>query len=366
LAELTKGADTGTGARFEENASAVRAGEELDLLMLEPYLRAHFPDLAGPLTVRQFPSGHSNLTYSVTLGEKEMVLRRPPFGSKVKTAHDMGREYQVLSKIHHAYPAPKPLLYCTDESVLGAPFYVMERVHGVILRKELPDGLELPPPTARRLSESFIDNLAALHALDYAALGLAELGKPEGYLQRQVKGWIERYHGSKTHELPQVENISTWLKEKMPARSGATLIHNDYKYDNMVLDSEDITVVRAVLDWEMCTLGDPLTDLGTALAYWVQADDPTDVRPARWGPTSIPGSLTRAQLLDRYQKRTRRDVSDIVFYYVFALFKTAVIIQQIYYRYYHGFTKDERFASMGEVTEMLLNASARAMNSSQI
>jgi aminoglycoside phosphotransferase (APT) family kinase protein len=163
-----------------------------------------------------------------------------------------------------------------------------------------------------------------------------------------------------------VENISAWLKEKMPARSGATLIHNDYKYDNMVLDSEDITVVRAVLDWEMCTLGDPLTDLGTALAYWVQADDPTDVRPARWGPTSIPGSLTRAQLLDRYHKRTGRDVSDIVFYYAFALFKTAVIIQQIYYRYYHGFTKDERFASMGEVTEMLLNAAARAMNSSQI
>jgi aminoglycoside phosphotransferase (APT) family kinase protein len=366
LAEVTKGADTGSGARFEDHAGQVRGGEELDLARLEPYLRSHFPDLAGPLTVRQFPSGHSNLTYSVTLGEKEMVLRRPPFGSKVKTAHDMGREYHVLSKIHHAYPAPKPLLYCTDDSVLGATFYVMERVHGVILRKELPDGLELPPPTARRLSESFIDNLAALHALDYASLGLAELGKPEGYLQRQVKGWIERYYGSKTHELPQVESIATWLKEKMPARSGAALIHNDYKYDNMVLDSEDITVVRAVLDWEMCTLGDPLTDLGTALAYWVQADDPTDVRPARWGPTSIPGSLTRAELLNRYQKRTGRDVSDIVFYYVFALFKTAVIIQQIYYRYYHGFTKDERFASMGEVTEMLLNAAARSMKTNDI
>lgn len=366
MAELTKGADTGSGARFEDHAGQVRGGEELDHSRLEPYLRGHFPDLAGPLIVRQFPSGHSNLTYSVTLGEKEMVLRRPPFGSKVKTAHDMGREYHVLSKIHHAYPAPRPLLHCTDESVLGAPFYMMERVHGVILRKELPDGLELPPPTARRLSESFIDNLAALHALDYVSLGLAELGKPDGYLQRQVKGWIERYHGSKTHELPQVETISAWLKEKMPARSEAALIHNDYKYDNMVLGSEDITVVRAVLDWEMCTLGDPLSDLGTALAYWVQADDPTDVRPARWGPTSIPGSLTRAELLDRYHKRTGRDVSDIVFYYVFALFKTAVIIQQIYYRYYHGFTKDERFASMGEVTAMLLNAAARAMKANEI
>jgi aminoglycoside phosphotransferase (APT) family kinase protein len=365
LAEPTK-ADTGSGVRFEDHAGQVRGGEELDLSRLEPYLREHFPDLAGPLKVRQFPSGHSNLTYSVTLGEKEMVLRRPPFGSKVKTAHDMGREYNVLSKLHRAYPAPKPLLHCTDESVLGAPFYLMERVHGVILRKEVPEGLELPPATARRLSESFIDNLAALHGLDYAALGLAELGKPEGYMQRQVKGWIERYAGSKTHELPQVEKLSAWLKERMPARSAAALIHNDYKYDNMILDSQDITLVRAVLDWEMCTLGDPLSDLATALAYWVQADDPSDIRPARWGPTSIPGSLTRAELLERYRIKTGRDVSDIVFYYVFALFKTAVIIQQIYYRYYHGFTKDERFASMGEVTEMLLNAATRAMEAEKI
>src|SRR5215467_5947601 len=351
---------------LQDSSREVRAGEELDLARLEPYLRSHFPDLGGQLVVRQFPSGHSNLTYSVALGGKEMVLRRPPFGSKVKTAHDMGREYHVLSKLHQAYPAPKPLLHCTDESVLGAPFYMMERVHGIILRKELPAGLELAPATARRLSESFIDNLAALHGLDYTALDLADLGKPEGYLQRQVKGWIERYYGSKTHELPQVETIAAWLKERMPSHSGATLIHNDYKYDNMVLDSADITVVRAVLDWEMCTLGDPLTDLGTALAYWVQADDPTDVRPARWGPTAVAGSLTRAQLLERYQKKTGSDVSHIVFYYVFALFKTAVIIQQIYYRYHHGLTKDVRFASMGEVTKMLLHAALRGMESTSI
>jgi aminoglycoside phosphotransferase (APT) family kinase protein len=352
--------------RFEDLSDDVRPGEELDLAKLEPYLRSHFPELCGPLTVRQFPSGHSNLTYSVVLGAREMVLRRPPFGSKVKSAHDMGREYHVLEKLHSAYPAPRPLLHCTDEAVLGAPFYMMERVHGIILRKEVPEGLELPPHTVRRLSESFIDNLAALHGLDYAALGLAALGKPEGYMQRQVKGWIERYHGSKTHELPEVEKIADWLRERMPLQIAATLIHNDYKYDNMVLDSTDITVVRAVLDWEMCTLGDPLSDLGTALAYWVQADDPADIRPARWGPTAIPGSLTRAELLDRYRIKTGRDVSHVVFYYVFALFKTAVIIQQIYYRYYHGFTKDERFASMGEVTRMLLSAALRAMTDDHI
>src|SRR5215471_18590309 len=343
-----------------DHAGRIRPGEELNLEKLDPYLRHRFPDLSGALRLEQFPSGHSNLTYSVSFGEKEMVLRRPPFGSKVKSAHDMGREYQVLEKLHAAYPAPRPLLYCADESVIGAPFYVMERVQGIILRRDLPAGLELAPQTAHRLSEAFIDNLATLHQLDYNALGLGELGKPQGYLERQVKGWIERYYGSKTHELPEVETIAAWLKDRMPAQSGATLVHNDYKYDNMVLDAADVTTIRAVLDWEMCTLGDPLTDLGTALAYWVQADDPIEVQMVRWGPTAIPGSLTRAELVQRYHQKTRRDVGNIVFYYVFALFKVAVIIQQIYYRYHHGLTKDARFASLGEVTKMLLRVSLLA------
>ena len=351
---------------MHSDTAPVRAGEELNLVALADWLREKIDGVGRGILVEQFPSGHSNLTYSVTFGDKEMVLRRPPFGSKVKTAHDMGREYHVLEKLHAAYPAPRPLLHCTDESILGAPFYVMERVHGIILRKDLPPGLELGPETARRLSESFIDNLAALHQLDYTALGLADLGKPQGYLERQVKGWIERYYGSKTDELPEVETISAWLKQRMPAQSGASLVHNDYKYDNMVLDLNDITKIVAVLDWEMCTLGDPLTDLGTALAYWVQADDPSDVRPARWGPTAAAGSLTRAQLLERYQKKTGSDVSHIGFYYVFALFKTAVIIQQIYYRYHHGLTKDLRFASMGEVTKVLLHAALRGMEGNQI
>ena len=345
---------------FQDHSATVRAGEELDLARLEPYLRSEFPGVAGPLVVRQFPSGHSNLTYSVTLGEKEMVLRRPPFGSKVKTAHDMGREYHVLEKLHAAYPAPRPLLYCSDDSVLGAPFYVMERVRGVILRRELPAGLDFPPQTAHRLSESFIDNLAALHQLDFVALGLGELGKPHGYLERQVRGWIERYQGSKTHELPEVEPLTRWLRQHMPAQSEATLIHNDYKYDNVVLDSADITKIKAVLDWEMCTLGDPLSDLGTALAYWINADDPPEIQAVRWGPTALPGSLTRAQVAKRYAEQTGRDISKIVFYYVFALFKTAVIIQQIYYRYHHGLTKDQRFATLGEVAKMLLRVGLAA------
>jgi aminoglycoside phosphotransferase (APT) family kinase protein len=347
---------------YQDSAAEIRAGEELDLARLDPFLRSHFPADQGPLVVKQFPRGHSNLTYFVSLGDREMVLRRPPFGSKVKSAHDMGREYRVLSKLHSVYPAPKALLYCDDTSILGAPFYLMERIQGIILRRELPPGLQITPETVRQLSESFIDNLARLHGLDYAAIGLADLGKPEGYLERQVRGWIERYYGSKTHDLPEVERISAWLKEHLPPQSGATLIHNDYKYDNMALDPTDITQVKGVLDWEMCTIGDPLSDLGTAIAYWVESGDPAELQTIHWGPTALPGSLGRSQLIQRYAEKTGRDVSRMVFYYVFALFKTAVITQQIYYRYHHGLTKDARFAALLDVTKVLLRTAERSLD----
>jgi len=343
---------------FRDQTSAVRPGEELDPAKLEPFLRNHFPAEAGPLVVRQFPSGHSNLTYSVLLGAKEFVLRRPPFGSKVKTAHDMGREFRVLSKLHSAYPpAPNVLLYCDDDSILGAPFYIMEPIRGIILRRNLPTGLEFSAETARRLSESFLDNLALLHSLDYAAIGLADLGKPQGYLDRQVRGWTERYYGSKTHDYPEIEKISAWMAEHIPSTGEAALIHNDYKYDNLVLDPNDLAKIVGVLDWEMSTIGDPLSDLGTALAYWVDAQDPEDLQKIRWGPTTVPGSMTRAQLLKRYAQATGRDVSRMDFYLTFARFKIAVIIQQIYYRYHLGLTKDERFASMPGIVALLLRAS---------
>src|SRR5208282_1907576 len=328
-------------ADFQDHAASVRAGEELDLAKLEPFLRLHFPDEAGPLTVRQFPGGHSNLTYSLLLGSRELVLRRPPFGSKVKSAHDMGREFRVLSKLHAAYPpAPEVLLYCDNDSILGAPFYVMEPIRGIILRKELPQGLDFSPQLAKRLKESFLDNLATLHGLDYAAVGLADLGKPQGYLERQVRGWIERYHGSKTHEIPEIEALSNWIQQRMPASGAAALIHNDYKYDNVVLDPNDLTKIIGVLDWEMCTIGDPLTDLGTALAYWVDAGDPPEMLETRWGPTNYPGSLTRAELVKLYAQKSNRDVSHMPFYLAFARFKIAVIVQQIYFRYHQGLTKD--------------------------
>jgi aminoglycoside phosphotransferase (APT) family kinase protein len=324
-------------------------------------LLRHFPATAGPLSAQQFPSGHSNLTYLVRLGNREMVLRRPPFGSKVKTAHDMGREYRVLSKLHSAYPeAPRVLLFCDDDSILGSPFYLTEPIRGIIIRNDPPGGLNFSPDVARRLSESFVDNLARLHSLDYQAIGLGDLGKPIGYLERQVRGWIERYHGSQTHDLPEVERISAWLIERMPPMREAALIHNDYKYDNMVLDPNDITKVIGVLDWEMCTIGDPLSDLGTALAYWVDAKDSNDLQQVRWCPSNYPGSLTRSQIVERYAEATGRDVSSMVFYLAFARFKVAVILQQIYYRYHLGLTQDQRFASLPRKIETLLRTSVQA------
>jgi len=342
---------------LEDQTTAVRPGEELDLGKLEPFLRNHFPGEPGPLIVRQYPSGHSNLTYWLQLGSREMVLRRPPFGSKVKTAHDMGREFRVLSKLHAHYPpAPEVLLFCEDESVLGAPFYLMEPIHGVILRKDVPPDLDFSPEPARRVSESFLDNLALLHGLDYNSIGLGDLGRPQGYLERQVRGWTERYQGSKTHDIPEVETVSSWIQQHMPSRSAAALIHNDYKYDNVVLDPNDLTRIIGLLDWEMCTIGDPLTDLGSALAYWVDRSDPPEILETRWGPTTYPGSLTRAQLAERYAQKTGRDISDMAFYLVFARFKIAVIVQQIYYRYQQGLTHDERFAAMPQRITLLLGA----------
>ena len=352
---------------FLNRPQTARLGEELDVARLEAFLMQYFSGSSGPLTVEQFPSGHSNLTYLVHFGDREFVLRRPPLGSKVKTAHDMGREYRVLSKLHSAYPpAPKALLYCDDHSVIGAPFYLMERVHGVIIRRDPPTGLPFPPETARRLSESFIGNLVRLHSLDYEAIGLGDLGKPQGYLERQVRGWMERYHGSKTHELPEVERISGWLKEAMPSTSLATLIHNDYKYDNVVLDPADITKIVGVLDWEMSTIGDPLADLGTTLTYWVDSKDPEELQNIRWCPSTYPGSLSRAQLVDHYARETGRDVSRIVFYLVFARFKLAVIDQQIYYRYHQRLTKDPRFAALPAVIKTLLRAALHSAESNSI
>ena len=349
-----------------DQAGTVRAGEELDLARLQSFLFNHF-GRSGSISVEQFPSGHSNLTYLVRLGTREVVLRRPPFGSKVRSAHDMAREYRVLSKLHTSFPAaPKTIFFCDDLSILGAPFYLMEPIRGMILRRDPPADVPFPPETARRLSEVFVDTLACLHRVDYTAIGLADLGKPQGYLERQVKGWIERYHNSRTHDLPEVEAIYAWLIERMPSNYQTALIHNDYKYDNLVLNPADPTRIIGVLDWEMCTLGDPLTDLGTALAYWTDPQDPEELREIRPAPTTLPGTLSRAQLVERYALMTGLNPGDMSFYLAFARFKVAVIIQQIYYRYAQGLTHDERFAAMPKRIKILLRASLQCAQSGTI
>jgi aminoglycoside phosphotransferase (APT) family kinase protein len=332
----------------------VRKGEELDTGRLEVYLREHLPGFEGPLAIEQFPSGHSNLTYCVRTGSRDLVLRRPPFGSKVKSAHDMGREFRILSRLCDVYPpAPRPVAYCDDPAVLGAPFYIVERIRGIILRRSVPTGLDFAPEGMRKLSEAFVDNLATLHALDFRKAGLGDLGKPEGYNERQVTGWTKRYADSKTDDIPDVDRIAAWLAARIPPESGVALIHNDYKYDNIVLDPEDPTRIIGVLDWEMSTLGDPLMDLGTTLGYWTDPGDPDDLMFVLYSPTSQPGNLSRKELAARYAERTGHDVSNILFYYCYALFKTAVVIQQIYYRYKQGLTKDERFATIVEGVRIL-------------
>jgi aminoglycoside phosphotransferase (APT) family kinase protein len=352
---------------FLDEPTAVRAGEELPLAPLESYLLRNFPDKTGPFTVEQFPSGHSNLTYRIRLGNREMVLRRPPFGSKVKSAHDMAREYRVLSKLYSAFPtAPRVLLYSDDTSILGAPFYLMEPIRGIILRKDPPPGMTFTPETARGLSEAFVDNLARLHALDYETIGLGDLGKPQGYLERQVRGWTDRYYASKTHDHVEADQIAKWLREHIPTSGGAALVHNDYKYDNLVLDPAAITRVIGVLDWEMCTIGDPLSDLGTSLAYWVDAADPDELQAIRWSPSTYPGSFTRAQIVERYARKTGRDVSPMHFYLALGRFKVAVILQQIYYRYAQGLTKDPRFAGLPEQIATILRASLQAAETAAI
>jgi aminoglycoside phosphotransferase (APT) family kinase protein len=354
-------------AHWTDRPTAVRRGEDLNASQLEAYLGTHVPNLRGPLSISQFPAGHSNLTYMLTMGERQLVLRRPPIGAKIETAHDMAREFRILSHLVDVYPkVPRPLLLCTDESVLGAPFYVMERLKGVILRSYLPAGLELSPPLMHSLSANFVDNLVQIHSVDYEAAGLGDLGRPHGYVQRQIQGWAERYRNARTDVIPEVETVGSWLLDKMPKESGASLIHNDYKYDNLVLDPDDLSQILGVLDWEMATIGDPLMDLGTTLGYWVDPNDPDEMRALAMVPTARPGNLDRRALVQRYAAATARDVSNILYFYVYGLFKIAVIAQQIYARYRKGFTQDDRFAVLIYAVKILSQTAGLAIHKGRI
>ena len=350
-----------------DQPAPVREKEELDEAKLAAYLDAQLPGPTASLRIQQFPRGFSNLTYLVERGNDAYVLRRPPFGANIKSAHDMGREYRILSHLHPVYPkAPRAVLSCEDDTVLGAPFYLMERVEGVILRAAMPADMHPTPDVMYGIADSLVTTLAELHQVDYETAGLGELGRPHGYVQRQVEGWIKRYEKAKTDTLPAMEQAAVWLASNQPTTYQHTLIHNDFKYDNMVLDADDWTKVIAVLDWEMCTLGDPMMDLGTSLGYWLDPEDPPALQALRLSPTTLPGNPGRRAIAEKYAEARGANLDHLVFYYTFGLYKIAVIVQQIYARYKKGYTQDPRFANLIEGVRACSMLAARAIEKNRI
>ncbi len=334
----------------------VRADEHLNETTLAAYLRGKLPGSDSALTVRQFGGGAANLTYLLDYGTQEYVLRRPPLGPVAASAHDMTREYRVLSVLHQAFPhAPRAFLFCEDEAVIGAPFFVMERRRGVVVRRTMPAEYDGQPDAARRMSEALVDALAELHAVDYAALGLGDLGRPAGFIDRQIEGWYRRWHAAKTADLPDMAAVYAWLKANQPANTQVSLVHNDYKLDNAMLAADDPGRIVAVFDWDMGTLGDPLADLGALLTYWSEPADPPYLQATAMMPLGDHGFLSRAELAARYAAKSGRSVHDIAFYHALGLFRLTVIVAQIYIRYARGQTQDSRFAAM----EFMIPALAR-------
>jgi aminoglycoside phosphotransferase (APT) family kinase protein len=332
----------------------VRASEQLDWEKLAAYLRRELnalgvdpAQLDREMTVTQFPGGHSNLTYDLSFGDFELVLRRPPFGPVPPRAHDMARECRVLAAVHpHFALAPKPYLLCEDTNVIGSVFYVMERRRGLVIRTDEPDEIKGNADLRGRISGSMIDVLADLHAIDIAAHGLDALGKPAGFVARQIRGWTERWHGSKTSDVPDMESLASWLEVRVPDDPArATLVHGDYKLDNVMLAFDDPSNLIGVFDWEMSAIGDPLVDLGILLCYWIHAAGGHDAIPS---VTKREGWFTRDQIIERYASRSNADLSNITLYEVFAVFKLAVVIQQIYARFVRGQTDDPRFEALGQ------------------
>lgn len=345
----------------------VRSGEELNVDKLSAYLKEQIPGFTAITEVRQFPGGFSNLTYLIRTNLGAWVLRRPPRGAKIKSAHDMAREFRVLEKIQRIYGRiPAPIHLCEDQELLGYTFYVMERVEGIILRNKPPQGLDLSPTRMRVISEATIDNLALLHQINIDSTGLSELGKPEGYVGRQVSGWTKRYHNAQTDDIAVMEELADWMIANQPEDGYPGLIHNDYKYDNLVLDQNEPARILAVLDWEMATVGDTRMDLGTSLAYWSEAPEAKVMQMAAGNLTWLPGNLTRMEVVERYQQTTGHQLDNILFYYVYGAFKIAVIVQQIYARWKQGHSKDPRFSELIHAVHYFGNLARLAIEKDRI
>jgi aminoglycoside phosphotransferase (APT) family kinase protein len=330
---------------FEEDIPRnIRSGEEFPLKNLKEFLQNNNIDTSN-LKLKQFPSGYSNLTYFLKNSSQEMVLRRPPYGAKsLKGGHDMLREYTVLKNLKSQFhKVPNVHLYCDDENILGAPFYIMDRVQGYIIRPNLQQKNSPSKEIIEKISSSLVDTLVELHSVDINQANLNDLGKIDGYVKRQVEGWTKRYYHSKTDSISDMEFIAKWLNENQPKESKEAIIHNDFKYDNLVLDKNNYSNIISVLDWEMATIGDPFMDLGTTLGYWVDRNDLPELQLFQLSATTLEGNPSREGILEMYENKSGHRVNNPVFYYVFGLFKIAVIAQQIYFRYKKGFTKDKRF-----------------------
>ena len=351
-----------------DRAEIARPGEEIDVNVVQSFLKIHIPDLDNEIQIFQFPSGYSNLTYLIVAGDRQWVLRRPPVGADITSGHDMAREYKVLTSLYRVFPrCPRPLAFTEDTSLIGSPFFIMEKLSGIILRKDLPKGFSYSPDQARRLCENLVDTLVDIHSIDMKAADLDSIGRPQGYVQRQVHGWTERYGRAKTPDAPDFESVMAWLADKMPKDTDTpSMVHNDYKIDNLVLSPDHPEKITGILDWEMATYGDPLMDLGKSLAYWVEKDDPQDMQLMRTMPTNMDGALTRKEILERYARKTGRDTDQFDFYYCFGLFRLAVIAQQIYNRYYRGITKNKRFAMLIFGVTALEKAAKNLMESSRL
>lgn len=341
-------------AEWLDQARSIREGESLDEAKIDAYLKSHISGLTGTPVFSQFPGGASNLTYLVRYPDRDLVLRRPPFGRIAKSAHNMLREARVMQALKPVYPyVPDILVSCDDAGIMGCDFYVMSRIKGIIPRQNMPEGLELDESQIRQLCINAIDQLVKLHKVDIHAAGLENLAKGEGYVARQISGWSDRYRQAMTEDATDFESVMAWLDAHQPAQVANCLIHNDYRFDNLVLDPEDPLKIIGVLDWEMATLGDPLMDLGNSLAYWIEADDEPAFQMMRRQPTHLKGMLTRQEVIDYYLAETGFPVTNFVFYEIYGLFRLAAIIQQIYYRYFHGQTKDKRFAGFVHAAKYL-------------
>ncbi|MFI5710231.1 phosphotransferase family protein [Kribbella sp. NPDC051620] len=329
-----------------DGARPVRTEDAFDITAVDTWLREQTTLPAGLPEVRQFSGGASNLTYLLRYPGRDLILRRPPAGTKAKGAHDMGREYRIQQQLEPVYPyVPRMVAYSNNPELIGSEFYVMERIDGIIPRRsEL--GVELTPEQARQLGYKLIDTLVDLHQVDAEKAGLGDLGKGEGFVERQVSGWSGRYRKVKTWNVPSFEKVMAWLEANRPADVRTCVIHNDFRLDNVVLAPDDPLKIVGVLDWELATLGDPLMDLGSALAYWVQADDDWAFRRFRLQPSDVPGMIGRDEIVRYYYEKTGLDVSNWAFYEVFGLFRLAVIAQQIYYRYHHKQTRNPRFKNL--------------------